>query len=421
MNTDLPNGEKKVFKMKQTQIQLKLAGREIILLGTAHVSEESVKEVSDAINEIKPDCVAIELDEKRCEAIKNPEKYRQLDIVSVLKKGEGFLLLANLVLSTFQRRMGKNIGVKPGDEMVSAMKTAEQNNIPAVMADRPIQVTLRRAWAKNSFFGKFKLLGALLSSAFSKEEVSQEQIEGLKDRSEMDSMMSELSEYLPKVKEVLIDERDKYLASHIWKSEGNKILAVLGAGHLPGVQAHLEKIAAGTESSDTEGISVVPPKKMGAKIAGWIIPTIIVGLIVLGFVIGGQKIGSKMALSWFLWNAIPASIGTAIAAGHPLAILAGFVAAPFTSLCPFIGVGVVTGISQAILCKPKVQDMEKLSDDASSIRGFYKNRLLRVLLVFVLSSIGSSIGTFVGGADVAAKFTEAFNQTENLPQMPINE
>ena len=403
--------------MKQTQVELNFNERKIILIGTAHVSEESVKEVSQAITELKPDCVSIELDEKRCESIKNPEKFRQLDIVKVLKNKQGFLLLANLVLSSFQKRMGQNVGVKPGDEMVSAMNTAESLGIPTKMVDRPIQITLRRAWAKNSLWGKCKLLAALFSSAFSKEEISEDQIEELKNRSEMDSMMNELSEYLPTVKQVLIDERDKYLASQIWTSPGEKIIAVLGAGHLPGVQAHLEKIAVGEESTDVEEISKIPPKSVGSKIAGWIIPVIIIGLIAAGFVFGGKKIGSQMALSWFLWNAIPAAVGTLIAAGHPLTVLIAFVSAPFTSLCPVIGVGFVTGICQALICKPKVEDMERLSDDVSSVKGFYKNRILRVLLVFFLSSFGSMLGTFIGGADVASQLTQSFNQTENLPMM----
>ena len=403
--------------MKQTQIELNLQDRKIVLIGTAHVSEESVKEVSQAITEIKPDCVSIELDEKRCESIKNPEKFRQLDIIKVLKNKQGFLLLANLVLSSFQKRMGQNVGVKPGDEMVSAMNTAEELGIQTKMVDRPIQVTLRRAWAKNSLWGKCKLLAALLSSAFSKEEISENQIEELKDRSEMDYMMNELSEYLPTVKQVLIDERDKYLASQIWDSPGKSVVAVLGAGHLPGVQAHLESIAAGKETTDVEEISKIPPKTIGSKIVGWIIPVIIIGLIAAGFIFGGRRIGSDMALSWFLWNAIPAAIGTLIAGGHPLTILIAFVSAPFTSLCPVIGVGFVTGIFQAIICKPKVEDMEKLTDDVSSIKGFYKNRILRVLLVFFLSSFGSMLGTFIGGANVATKFSQAFNQTENLPLM----
>ena len=156
--------------------------------------------------------------------------------------------------------MGQNVGVKPGDEMVAAMKTAEELNIPTTMVDRPIQVTLRRAWAKNSFFGKCKLLSAMFASAFTSEQISAEHIEELKDNSEMDSMMKELSDYMPKVKEFLIDERDKYLASHIWESTGTNILAVLGAGHLPGVQAYLEKIATNQANTDTTEIGSIPPK-----------------------------------------------------------------------------------------------------------------------------------------------------------------
>ena len=397
-------------RMKQTQTKLNLNGREIILLGTAHVSEESVNEVKEAVSEIKPDCVAVELDEKRCDSIKNPDKYAQLDIIKVLKRHEGFLLLANLVLASFQKRMGNNVGVKPGDEMLAALNAAEAEGIPYALVDRPIQVTLRRAWVKNSFWGKCKLIAALFSSAFSKEEISPDEIEGLKDRSEMDSMMSELSQYLPVVKEVLIDERDKYLASKIWNASGNKILAVLGAGHLPGVQAHLEKIASGAEDSSTDTIEVIPPKKIGAKIIGWVIPVIIVLAIAAGFYFGGRNSGKEMALSWFLWNGILSAIGAAIAAAHPLAILVSLVCAPFTSLCPLVGVGIVSGISQAFICRPKVKDLENLADDAGSLKGFYKNRILRVLLVFFLSSLGSSIGTFVGGADIVAKLAEIFSK-----------
>ena len=229
--------------MSQTQKKLELNGRTITLIGTAHVSAESITEVETTIREINPDCVAIELDEKRADSIENPEKYSQLDVVKVLKNHQGFLMIANLILASFQRRMGMNTGVKPGDEMLAAMKVSQELNIKSVMVDRPIQVTLRRAWSKNNFWGKMKLLSSLLASAFSKEEASEEEIENLKKGNEMDSMMNELSEYMPVIKEVLIDERDKYLASKIWDADGKNIVAVLGAGHLPGVTAHLEKLA----------------------------------------------------------------------------------------------------------------------------------------------------------------------------------
>ncbi|MDE7291849.1 MAG: TraB family protein, partial [Treponemataceae bacterium] len=226
---------------------LELNGRKITLIGTAHVSPQSIQETRESIQEDCPDCVAVELDSGRYDSMMNAEKYRDLDIIAVLKRGEALLVLANLVLGSFQRRMGQNVGVKPGDEMKAAIEIAGEKNIPFELVDRPIKVTLNRAWAKNSFWGKCKLLSALIASAFSKEEVSAEEIESLKNQNEMDSMMRELSEFLPTVKEVLIDERDYFLAAKIWEckaSDGNaaqKVTAVLGAGHLPGVQKHLEK------------------------------------------------------------------------------------------------------------------------------------------------------------------------------------
>ena len=397
--------------MSNTQKVLTLNGRTITLIGTAHISQDSINEVTEAIKTQKPDCVAIELDQKRCDSIKNPDSWRQLDIIKVLKRGEGFLLLANLVLASFQKRMGQNVGVRPGDEMVAAMKVAEELNIPTTMVDRPIQTTLRRAWAKNSLWGKCKLLSAMISSAFTSEKISSEEIEELKNNSEMDSMMKELSDYMPTVKEVLIDERDKYLASHIWESKGSNIIAVLGAGHLPGVQAYLEKIAAGQESTDTTEIANIPNKTLGAKIKGWIIPAIIVILIGMGFYFGGKNKGTELVLSWVLWNGALSTIGSIIAAAHPLTILVSFIGAPITSLCPFVGVGFLTGITQAFICKPKVKDIEDLSTDAGSLKGFYKNRVLKVLLVFILSSLGSSVGTFVSGADIISKLSSIITIT----------
>ena len=395
-------------KVSNTQKTISLNGRTITLLGTAHVSSESIKEVTDAIKEQKPDCVAIELDEKRSRSMTDPESYRKLDIIAVLKRKEGFLLLANLVLASFQKRLGENVGVKPGDEMLAAMNTAAELGIPSVMVDRPIAVTLRRAWVKNSLWGKSKLISALIASAFDKEKISPEQIEALKKSNEMDSMMTELAEYLPAIKEVLINERDRYLASRIWEANGERVLAVLGAGHLPGVEAHLKKIAAGDETTDTSDIDQVPPKTGLSKYAGWLIPIAIIALVALGFALGGKRIGSEMIGSWIFWNASLAALGTLAAGGHPITIVSAAVGAPVTSLTPVIGVGLVTGVVQAYFCKPKVSDMENLQADATSIKGWYRNRLLRVLLVFLLSTLGSSTGTFIAGADIVKSFGAFF-------------
>ena len=396
--------------MSQTQKTLELNGRKITLVGTAHVSKESIEEVTDTIRQLMPDSVAIELDEKRADSIQNSEKYSQLDIIKVLKRHEGFLLLANLILASFQRRMGLNVGVKPGDEMLAAIKTAEELNIPSVMVDRPIQITLKRAWAKNSFWGKCKLFTLLVSSAFSKEEIDASEIENLKNSSEMDSMMDELAKEMPVIKEVLIDERDSYLAAKIWAAEGNNVVAVLGAGHLPGVEKHLKQLAEKQEVIDVDEISKIPQKSIAGKLVAWIIPAIIIALIVAGFIYGGAKAGTQILTTWFLWNGIPAALLSIAALAHPITIIVAFVAAPFTSLCPFIGIGFCTAIVQAIVCKPKVSDMETLQDDVSSVKSFYKNRILRILLVFILSSVGSSLGTFIGGSNIIAKLISIFKK-----------
>lgn len=381
--------------MSRTERRLLIGGREIILIGTAHVSQESIEEVNAVIRSEVPDCVAIELDEQRLRSMEQKDAWRSLDVVKVLKDGQGFMLMANLILAAFQKRMGENVGVNPGDEMRSAISSARELGIRVELVDRPIQTTLRRAWAKNSLWGKCKLLAALLSSAFDTQQVSAEEIENLRNSNEMDSMMNELSSYLPSVKSVLIDERDQYLASHIWQCKGNKVVAVLGAGHLPGVESHLQNLGAGTESADTSSIEVIPPAGIGTKIAGWIFPAAIIALLIAGFLTGGAAVSGKMLLRWLLWNGSLAALGTLLAGGHVLSVLTGFIGAPIATLNPLLGIGLFTGIVQAWIRKPKVEDMETLMNDVSSLRGIYHNRILRVLLVFFLSSIGGVIGNII--------------------------
>lgn len=381
--------------MSKTVKILDFENRTIILLGTAHISKESIEDAEKMIREHTPDVIAIELDKERYDSIQNAEAWKKLDIVKVLKEGKGFVMMANLILSSFQKRLGADVGVKPGDEMRLAIAVAQELSIPTAMVDRPIQTTLRRAWAKNSFWGKMKLLTVLFASIFEKEEISREQIEQLKNSNEMDTLMLELAKELPTVKQVLIDERDEYLASHIWDTSGNKVLAVLGAGHLPGVEKYLQNIASGKATTDTSAIEVIPTKKIGTKFLGWIFPVLIVTLIVAGFFMGGIETSFEMLLRWFLWNGSLAALGTALALGHPLAILVGFIGAPLGTLNPFLAVGLFTGLTQAALKKPKIEDMESLQDSLSSIKSLYKNRISRVLLVFFLSSLGGAIGNFI--------------------------
>ncbi|MGP1431711.1 MAG: TraB/GumN family protein [Treponema sp.] len=381
--------------MNQIVKQIPLKDRDIILVGTAHISRESIEDVERSIREEQPDCVCVELDEQRYKALTNEKQWQELDIIEVLKSGKGFLLLANLVLAAFQKRIGADVGVKPGDEMKAAITAAQSLAIHTELVDRPIHTTLKRAWAKNNLWGKSKLLATLLSSAFSTEKLSAEEIEALKDKSEMDGMMAEMAAYLPQVKEVLIDERDRYLATKIWNAPGKKIVAVLGAGHLEGTQAYLENLENNTAASDLSDIAEVPPKTKLSKLANWFFPALIVALVVAGFFKGGVTASTGLLLRWILWNGSLAALGTLAAFGHPLSIIAGFIGAPFATLNPFIGVGLFTGIVQAWVRKPQVSDMENLATDVTTIRGWYKNKIAHILLIFFLSSLGGAIGNFI--------------------------
>ncbi len=381
--------------MKETIRRVEAGGREFILVGTAHVSKESIEDSTRTIREERPDCVCVELDEGRLQAIRNEKGWQELDVIKVLKQGKGFLLLANLVLGSFQRRMGADVGVKPGDEMKEAIAVAEAEGIPTALVDRPIQVTLRRAWAKNGFWGKVKLLATLVASAFSDDDIKSEDIEKLKEQGAMDGMMEELAKELPTVKEVLIDERDRYLASHIWEAKGTKIVAILGAGHLPGTERILGELASGARSAYTTDIAEVPPKGIGSRLAGWAIPAILVALVVAGFFTGGANASLDMLLRWFLWNGSLAALGALVALGNPLTILVSFLAAPVATINPFIAVGLISGVVQAWVRKPRVRDMETISEDVTTLRGFYRNRIAHVLLVFFLSSLGGAIGNFI--------------------------
>ncbi|MDR2478877.1 MAG: TraB/GumN family protein [Treponema sp.] len=384
--------------MNSNIVRITLGGRNIGLIGTAHISRESIEEVARTIREEKPDMVCVELDQGRYNSIVEKDNWERLNVSKIFREGKGFLLIANLVLSGFQRRLGDELGVKPGEEMKTAIETAAELGIPWSLCDREVQLTLRRAWARCGLWSKCKLLASLLSGAFSTEKFNSEEIENLKKTSELDGMMNELADYLPAVKETLINERDQYLAAKIWTSSNKpdcRALAVVGAGHLPGIRIHLEKLAAGNETPDVSRLDTIPPPGIISKIAGWIIPLLIAGLIIAGFFRAGADVSFTMLLRWVLWNGSLAALGTAIALGHPLSILVSFLGAPVATINPFIGVGLFSGLVEAALRKPRVSDAENLSADAASLKGIYRNRISHALLVFFLSTLGGAIGNFI--------------------------
>ncbi|WP_075619635.1 TraB/GumN family protein [Paenisporosarcina indica] len=377
--------------------RINLDGKELILIGTAHVSRQSAEQVKEVIEREKPDSVCIELDAQRYQAVMDSNKWKETDIFKVIKDKKATLLLMNLAISSFQNRLAKQFDIKPGQEMIQGIESAKETGAELVLADRNIQITFSRIWHNLGLMGKAQLLNSVFFSIFSKETISEEDLEQMKEQDTLNAVLAEFTESFPKLKKPLIDERDQYLAQKIKEAPGDKVVAVLGAAHVPGITKEIHK------EHDLEALSQTPPKSIVPKIIGWAIPLLIVAIIAWTF-IANPSAGLDQALSWVLWTGSLAAIGAAVALGHPLAILSAFVAAPFTALHPLIAAGWVSGIVQAYIRRPNIGDFEKLSEDVFSIKGFWHNKVTRVLLVVVLTNLGGSLGTFIGGADVIRVF-----------------
>ena len=370
-------------------------GKEITLIGTAHVSQDSVDEVTQVIDEIDPDRICVELDSGRYKSKMEPQSWESLDIKAVIKENKGFLLLANMALSSYQKRLGDQMGVSPGDEIMKAAELATERNIPLSFCDREIQITFKRAWRMSNAWNKLKLISSLLTAVFSREEISNEEIEKLKETNVLQSMLDEMAEELPTVKRVLIDERDQYLASHIYQAQGTRIVAVVGAGHAPGLVAHMEKLERNETSPDVQQISSIPPAPQMGKIFSWAILVALLGIIATGFIRSGWNQGLQMFLYWFVINASLTGIAAIIALAHPITILVSMAAAPITGLNPTIGVGMVAGILEVSLRKPQVKDFERITDDITHFKGWYRNRIIHALYIFMITSVFASAGTFI--------------------------
>lgn len=376
--------------------RVKLKEKEVVLLGTAHVSQQSVEDVRALVESEKPDRVCVEIDPTRYRSLVNRSSFSELDIVKVFREKKGFLLLANLVLSAFQRRLGLDLGVKPGDEMLEAINIAKNLGVPFSLCDRDIQVTLRRAWSKSSFWSKNKMLAAMLSSMFVSEKIDELEIEKLKQKNVLQGMLEELSEYLPSVKEVLIDERDRYLAAQIHTAPGKRIVGVVGAGHVDGVIRSLQEFDRADIPPDISVLEKIPPRGIISKMIPWLVPVIVVGLIAVGFFRAGWELSLNMIWKWILVNGTLSAVGAIIALAHPVTIIVSFLGAPLTSVNPAIGIGILAGIVETTIKRPRVRDFESLHSDILSLRGFYRNRFIHIFVVFFLASLGSAIGTFVG-------------------------
>lgn len=372
-------------------------GTTLTLIGTAHISENSTSEVKKAIEEINPDRICIELDKDRWDKVheKNDEKgFSELDLVSVIKNGKTFLLLANLILASFQKRLNLNKSGTVGEEIISAGDTAIEKGIPLTLADRSITVTLQRVWRLSKWWSKMKMLSSLLASAFDKSSLTEEEIDEFKKSSNIEVMLSEVAKELPEAKSALIDERDKYLATKIYEAEGTNKIAVVGQGHTEGLIKTLENLENG-EKVDTSELERVPQKTRGKKLAGWIVPILLLIVVLAIGVFKGWQYGVRAFVIWAISNALTTFVFSILSLSHPVVWFVGAITAPIAALTPVLGVGMFTGIVQARLKKPLVKDLENMTDDVSTFKGWFKNRVLHVFTVFILTSVGSTLGTLV--------------------------
>lgn len=369
------------------------ADRTIILVGTAHISQESVDLVRLVIDQEEPDRVCLELDDKRYLALTQKERWQSLDLKEILRKKQLSTLLINLLMASYQKRLGGKLGVTPGAELLAAAESARLKQIPVSLCDRDIRITLRRAWKSTSLWKKGYLLASLFTSLFDDTEISEEKLTELKRKDVLNDLMEELGETLPDLKRVLIDERDIFLAEKIKTSPGKKLVAVVGAGHLEGIIR--------TFSTDNHKllaeINAIPPVSRMWKLVGWAIPLLIIGSLVAIGMQKGASVAGENLLFWILAHGIPAACGAMVALAHPYTTLGAFTAAPFTSLSPLIGAGYVTAFIQVMKRPPVVREFETASSDMSTLKGWWSNKLLRVILVFLLTTLGSALGTWVGG------------------------
>lgn len=375
---------------------VEVGGRTLYLVGTAHVSQRSVDLVREVIEREKPDTVCIELDEGRFEALSQEKKFQEQDLREVLKNKQLATLILNLILGSYQRRLGMQLGVTPGSELMEAARAAEDHDIPISLCDRDVRITLRRAWQSLGWRQRLRLVAELAASLFEDTAVSEEELARIREQDVVTEVMNELGRLMPDLKRVLIDERDAYLAHEILETEGDRIVAVVGAGHVEGMKGRLLR----DERTDLDAICEIPESSGLLKVIGWAIPFVIVASIAaIGWTQGAAAAGEN-AMIWFLANSIPAGLGAILALAHPATILAAAISAPFTSLSPLIGAGYVASFAQLWAAPPRVADFGTVGDDLSDPKRWWQSRLMRIFLVFIFTTVGSLIGTYAGGFEV---------------------
>ncbi|MBL7662758.1 TraB/GumN family protein [bacterium] len=375
---------------------LSLLDKTIYLLGTAHVSPKSVELVDQAIRELRPDTVAVELCKPRLDTVLDPDRWKKTDIIKVIKEGKIYVLMAQLFLASYQKKIAEKIGIKPGDEIRKALLVADELKIPTAVIDREIKVTLRRAWGKMTFSSLLKLLFASIFEGSKASEVTEDEIERIKEESELNKLTDEFARYVPDIKAVLLDERDSYMVEKLATTPGQTILAVVGAAHAPGMKKKI-----GTRYNLAE-LETIPSGGFWTWFFKWGLPFLLVFFFVMGFFQSGSELTFRMALIWVLLSGGLAALGAIVCLAHPFTIIAAFFSAPITTLHPMLAVGWVCGLIEAAVKKPLVSDFETISDDLNSFRSFLKNRLGRIIAIMLFTNLGAAAGAMIGIGKVAA-------------------
>jgi len=374
-----------------TKETITIGEKEVILIGTVHISKESVEEVREIIEKEKPDVVGVELCESRFEALKNVKKWEDTNILDIIKQGKIFLFLINLLLSNYQKRLGDKFGVKPGSEFIEAINVAEKENIKIALIDRNIQTTLKRAWNMMKFKEKMKLIFGIFLGFFEEEE-EEDIIEKLQDKDIVNELLNELSKEIPSVKETLIDERDRYIALKILQSDAKKLVAVIGRGHMDGVKRALKELNKKSLKNEIKELEIIPQKKSSLKYIGYLIPILFFGIVIYGFFDKGLDFTLNVMFMWILVTGTTAAIGAAVAFAHPVSILVAFLAAPITTLHPTLASGWFAGLAELKYRNPTMKDFEELNN-INSLGDFWHNRVTRIILVVAFTNIGGTIGT----------------------------
>lgn len=380
-------------------------GVEYVVLGTAHVSRASVAAVETLLAQEHFDAVAVELCPSRAQGMRDPEAFKQMDLFQVIRQGKVGMVAASLVLSSFQQRLADQYGIQPGAEMKAAMDGADQRGVPVWLVDREVGTTLRRAWHSVGFWQRFGLLGGLLASVFEREQIDEKEIEKLKQGDLMESAFSEFASNSSALYGSLISERDTFMAARLREeamrsatTTPRRVLVVIGAGHLKGMGEALRSQQDDPASKVLE-LAQTPPKSRWPK---WLA----LGLVLLVFAAiayafhRDAALGTQALRDWILFTGGFAALGAIVAGGHPLSVVAAFIAAPIKPFRPGIPAGGISAMAEAWIRKPRVADFETLRNDIGHWSGWWKNRVARTLLNFILVSLGTVIGEYSAGIHI---------------------